>query len=64
VLVTVDLWNVKHAASRQAQVVDWIVQRLRPNWRPSPRRELSYTVVDVLAGTLVGVGLALLLPRA
>jgi len=57
-LVTVDIWNVKHAASRQADVVDSIVRRLRPDLARAARRKLSYTVFDVLAGTALGVALA------
>ncbi|HEU4928666.1 MAG TPA: divergent PAP2 family protein [Candidatus Krumholzibacteria bacterium] len=57
-LVTVDIWNVKHAASRQADVVDLIVRKLRPDFQGAARRSLSYTVLDVLAGTAVGVALA------
>jgi acid phosphatase family membrane protein YuiD len=57
-LITVDIWNVKHAASRQADVVDTIVRRLRPDAAGAMRRSLSYTMFDVLAGTGVGVALA------
>jgi len=57
-LVTVDIWNVKHASARQADVVDSIVRRLKPDWKGAERRKLSYTVFDVLAGTGVGVALA------
>lgn len=57
-LVTVDIWNVKHAASRQADVVDLIARRLRPDLAGAARRSLSYTVFDVLAGTSLGVALA------
>jgi hypothetical protein len=57
-LVTVDIWNVKHAASRQADVVDLIVQKLRGNQPSEDRRRLSYTVLDALAGTGLGVALA------
>jgi acid phosphatase family membrane protein YuiD len=56
-LVTVDIWNVKHAASRQADVVNLIVRKLNPD-HPPGRRSLSYTVFDVLAGTVLGVALA------
>jgi acid phosphatase family membrane protein YuiD len=56
-LVTVDIWNVKHAASRQADVVNLIVRKLKPD-HPPGRRSLSYTVFDVLAGTGVGLALA------
>jgi acid phosphatase family membrane protein YuiD len=57
-LVTVDIWNVKHAASRQADLVDTIVRRVRPDLQGAERRTLSYTVFDVLAGTGVGIALA------
>ncbi len=58
-LVTVDIWNVKHAASRQADVVNSIVRRVKPDLLGgADRRSLSYTVFDVLAGTGVGVALA------
>lgn len=60
-LVTVDLWNVKRAASRQAQVVDLLINRLRPQGRTGGRRPLSFTVVDVLAGTALGITLAFLI---
>ncbi len=59
-LVTVDLWNVKRAASRQALMVDMIVQKLRPGWNTAGRRPLSYSVLDVLTGTLIGVATALM----
>jgi acid phosphatase family membrane protein YuiD len=59
-LVTVDMWNVKRAASRQAEVVDLVLQRLRPHAPTRERRPLSYTVLDVLTGTVVGVTLALI----
>jgi uncharacterized protein len=57
-LVTVDLWNVKRAASRQAQVVDLLLNRLRPRGVAGGRRPLSFTVLDVLAGTALGVAMA------
>jgi acid phosphatase family membrane protein YuiD len=57
-LVTVDIWNVKHAASRQADLVDTIVRRLKPDAVAAERRSLSYTVFDVLAGTGVGISMA------
>lgn len=62
-LITVDIWNVKHAASRQADVVDSIVRRLRPDLAGAERRSLSYTVFDVLAGTGLGVALAWIIPK-
>ena len=58
-LVTVDMWNVKRAASRQAEMVDLIIQRLRPGASSRGRRPLSYSVLDVLTGTAIGVATAL-----
>ncbi|HEU4366331.1 MAG TPA: divergent PAP2 family protein [Candidatus Krumholzibacteria bacterium] len=58
-LVTVDMWNVKRAASRQAEMVDLIMQRLRPGASSRGRRPLSYSVLDVLTGTAIGVATAL-----
>jgi acid phosphatase family membrane protein YuiD len=59
-LVTVDLWNVKRAASRQAEVVDLLLLRVRPQGPVPTRRPLSYSVIDVLTGTVLGVALGLL----
>jgi len=59
-LVTVDMWNVKRAASRQAEVVDLLLARLRPQGPVPARRPLSYSVIDVLTGTVLGVVLGLL----
>jgi acid phosphatase family membrane protein YuiD len=59
-LVTVDMWNVKRAASHQAEVVDLILIRLRPHHPLAERRPLSYSVLDVLTGTVLGVAAALL----
>jgi acid phosphatase family membrane protein YuiD len=58
-LVTVDMWNVKRAASRQAEMVDWIIQKLRPGALTRARRPLSYSALDVLTGTAIGVAAAL-----
>lgn len=58
-LITVDMWNVKRAASRQAEVVDLLLSRLRPQAVLPDRRPLSYSVVDVLMGTVLGVVLGL-----
>ena len=60
-LVTVDMWNVKRAASRQAEVVDLLVTRLRPQGIVLERRPLSYSVLDVLTGTVLGIALGLLI---
>jgi acid phosphatase family membrane protein YuiD len=59
-LVTVDLWNVKRAASRQAEVVDLLLSRLRPQGPVPARRPLSYSVIDVVTGTVLGIVLGLL----
>jgi uncharacterized protein len=59
-LVTVDMWNVKRAASHQAEVLDLILIRLRPHHPLEERRPLSYSVFDVLTGTVLGVAAALL----
>jgi len=58
-LVTVDVWNVKRAASRQAEMVELIVEKLRPGSLARGRRPLSYSVLDVLTGTAIGVVTAL-----
>jgi len=58
-LVTVDMWNVKRAASRQAELVGIILSRLRPHAPALDRRSMSYSVLDVLAGTIVGVVIGL-----
>ncbi|HET6347788.1 MAG TPA: divergent PAP2 family protein [Candidatus Krumholzibacteria bacterium] len=59
-LVTVDMWNVKRAASRQAEVVDILLSRLRPQGPVPERRPLSYSVLDVLTGTVLGVAVGLI----
>jgi len=58
-LVTVDLWNVKRAASRQAEMVELIIQKLRPGALVHARRPLSYSALDVLTGTAIGIATAL-----
>jgi acid phosphatase family membrane protein YuiD len=60
-LVTVDMWTVKRAAYRQAEVVDLIVQKVRPGALSRARRPLSYSAADVLTGTVVGVATALVM---
>jgi acid phosphatase family membrane protein YuiD len=58
-LVTVDMWNVKRAASLQAEVVDLLLARVRPQGPVPLRRPLSYSVIDVLTGTVLGITLGL-----
>ena len=59
-LVTVDTWNVKRAASLQAEVVDLLLARVRPQGPVPLRRPLSYSVIDVLTGTVLGISIGLL----
>jgi acid phosphatase family membrane protein YuiD len=58
-LVTVDMWNVKRAASLQAEVVDLLLSRVRPQGPVPTRRPLSYSVIDVLTGTVLGITVGL-----
>jgi acid phosphatase family membrane protein YuiD len=60
-LVTVDMWNVKRAASSQAEVVDILTSRVRPQGPVPTRRPLSYSVIDVLSGTVLGVSLGFII---
>ena len=60
-LVTVDMWNVKRAASHQAEVVDLLLERIRPQGPVPRRRPLSYSVIDVLSGTVLGVALGFII---
>ena len=59
-LVTVDMWNVKRAASLQAEVVDLLLSRVRPQGPVPLRRPLSYSVIDVLTGTVLGTAIGLM----
>jgi uncharacterized protein len=59
-LVTVDMWNVKRAASLQAEVVDLLLSRVRPQGPVPLRRPLSYSVIDVLTGTVLGISIGLM----
>ncbi|HEX6789827.1 MAG TPA: divergent PAP2 family protein [Candidatus Krumholzibacteria bacterium] len=59
-LVTVDMWNVKRAASLQAEVVDLLLSRVRPQGPVPLRRPLSYSVIDVLTGTVLGIAIGLM----
>ncbi len=62
VLVCVDTLNVKNAASRQAEVVEVLFERLRKKktgrWNNRKQR-LSYTPIDVFTGVLLGILFAL-----
>ena len=61
-MTSVDTWNVKGAASRHAELIVLLVDRLSKTDRGSERgrKVLSYTPVDVLSGALLGVIVALL----
>jgi len=60
-MVSVDIWNVKRAASRHAELIELILDRIGRTERPeAARKALSYTPVDVLAGTALGCIVALL----
>jgi hypothetical protein len=62
-MVSVDIWNVKNAASRHAELIDVILARLSEQRGVSfekSRKALSYTPIDVLSGTALGVMVALL----
>ncbi len=64
-MVSVDIWNVKRAASRHAELITLIVQRVRPGHPPSERarQALSYSPIDVLTGTAMGCVIALMFVR-
>ena len=61
-MTSVDIWNVKRAHFRHQELVEMILDRIsrRPNDFPRSRKALSFTPVDVLAGTLLGTIVALL----
>lgn len=61
-MVSVDTWNVKGAASRHAEVIVLMLDRLSTAGREFERgrKVLSYTPVDVLIGAVLGTVIALL----
>lgn len=62
-IASVDIWNVKSAASRHAELIELILQRVGEQRGVSlekSRKALSYTPLDVLSGTALGVVVALL----
>lgn len=66
VMAAVDTWNVKRAASQQAELLVVILDRIAATRGESPqivrgRKALSYTPVDVLAGTVLGIAITLVL---
>jgi acid phosphatase family membrane protein YuiD len=60
-IVLVDTMNVRNAASRQAELVELLLERLRRKGSKGTPKRLgnSYTPVDVLSGVLLGVLFAL-----
>jgi acid phosphatase family membrane protein YuiD len=66
VMASVDTWNVKRAASRQAELLVMLLDRISAARGESAqivrsRKALSYTPVDVLAGTILGIAVTLVL---
>jgi len=61
-MTSVDIWNVKRAASRHAEVILLILDRAskNPGDFPRSRKALSYTPVDVMSGVVLGCIVALL----
>jgi acid phosphatase family membrane protein YuiD len=62
-MVTVDTWNVKQAHSRQQEVILLLVDRWstkHSRWAKS-RKALSYTPMDVLSGTALGIVITVLI---
>ena len=61
-MASVDIWNVKRAASRHAELIMLLIDRVSksPEDFPRSRKALSYTPVDVLSGTVLGCIIALL----
>jgi len=62
-MTSVDTWNVKGAASRHAELIVLLVERVSKTEQASQRgrKVLSYTPVDVLSGAILGVIVALLI---
>lgn len=61
-MASVDIWNVKRAASRHAELIMLILDRVskEPGDFNRSRKALSYTPVDVLSGTVLGCLVALM----
>lgn len=60
---SVDIWNVKHRAYRHAELIEMIIGRVSREPVAAiarSRKALSYTPVDVLSGTVLGIVVALL----
>jgi acid phosphatase family membrane protein YuiD len=62
-MTSVDIWNVKNAASRHAELIELIITRVSKEPGVAlarSRKALSYTPIDVLSGTALGVVVALM----
>ena len=60
-IILVDTLNVKTAASRQAEAVLVLLERVGKPPPPLVRKGLSYTPMDVFSGTAMGIFLAFLM---
>ncbi|MCZ6766287.1 MAG: divergent PAP2 family protein [bacterium] len=64
-IIIVDTMNVKNAASRQAEMIMFVMSRLRKKGTSVPRANgLSYTPLDVFSGVALGVVVSLILTQA
>ena len=62
-MASVDIWNVKQRAYRHAELIELIIVRVSREPQEAiarSRKALSYTPVDVLAGTVLGIVIALM----
>jgi acid phosphatase family membrane protein YuiD len=62
-MVTVDMWNVKQAHSKQQELVLLLIDRWSTDhsgWEKG-RKALSYTPMDVLSGTVLGIVITMLI---
>jgi acid phosphatase family membrane protein YuiD len=62
-MTSVDIWNVKRRAYSHAELIEMIIERVskEPDRAIArSRKALSYTPVDVLSGTVLGVVVALM----
>lgn len=62
-MASVDIWNVKQRAYRHAELIELIIARVSREPHEAiarSRKALSYTPVDVLSGTVLGIVVALI----
>ena len=62
-MVMVDTWNVKQAHSQQQEVILLLLDRWSPKYSGwiRGRKALSYTLLDVFSGAVLGVVITLIL---